>query len=377
VESPRTAAPATTPAPPPAAAAEDWKAVQEQAFAAMWRDLDRAAATAAFERLAELAPQEASTFHFLSMLRADERAWPSAIAAAERYVELAPEDAARWDALGEVFLMAGRMDEAQQAFRSALERAPGFAPAIEGLAYTYFYRDDWAAGLDVLERGSVDAVDPGARARLAHTLAWALVIHGRVDEGEAQLLALAGDDAFRRELVRTQVALERGRWSQAIDAGGRALDLVPAGDTEVTRRWITLLRAAAAARMGDLPRAEELIAQLEQHRDELPPHITKDLTFARGNLALAQGDTEVAVAAFTDRWVLNHTSLYDPGRGNPGPGFGQFALAGRLFAAEALAAAGRRDEARVILESLRETRRRGIGAVAVWLEARAALADLG
>lgn len=57
---------------------------------------------------------------------------------------------------------------------------------------------------------------------------------------------------------------------------------------------------------------------------------------ARGHLAMARGETDAAVAAFTDRWVMNHASLYDPGRGEPGASYDSFALQGRLLAAEAL-----------------------------------------
>src|SRR5690606_21443314 len=137
------------PAPPPApstAATEDWHDVQERALAAMWRDLDPDAAREAFERVVVLQPDEASTYHHLSMLYADEGAWTEAIAAAERYVALAPEDPERLDALGEVLLMAGRLDDAAAAFGRALDRAPGFPLAHEGVAYVHFHRGEWAAG---------------------------------------------------------------------------------------------------------------------------------------------------------------------------------------------------------------------------------------
>ena len=367
------------PAPPPApstAATEDWHDVQERALAAMWRDLDPDAAREAFERVVVLQPDEASTYHHLSMLYADEGAWTEAIAAAERSVALAPEDPERLDALGEVLLMAGRLDDAAAAFGRALDRAPGFPLAHEGVAYVHFHRGEWAAGWSVLEQAIAASDDASVKARLQRTLGWAQLAGGRANEGEALLVGLAGDDAFRRAFVQAEVAIEREQWPQASAAAARAHELLPASADELGRRWLTLLQVVAAARSGDVALAEELVHRLEERHTELPPHITKDLTFARGHVALARGDAEAAVAAFTDRWVLNHTSVYDPGRGNPGPSFNQFALEGWRLAAEALAKAGRAQEARAILERLTQTRRRGIGAVGVWVRAQAALTRL-
>ena len=138
-------------------------------------------------------------------------------------------------------------------------------------------------------------------------------------------------------------------------------------------RWIDMLRVIAASRLGDAAAARAGLARLEQGADELPPWITKDLTFARAHVARMEGATDRAVALFVDPWVLNHNGLFDPGRGRAQPGLHHFALVGILLAAETLEDAGRHEEARRLLEQLTTTYHRGIGAVLVHRRASEAL----
>jgi tetratricopeptide (TPR) repeat protein len=274
-----------------------------------------------------------------------------------------------------VLLGAGQLDQAEATFRAALALDHGFVRAHAGIASTRLYREDWDGAIAEIERAIAAARQPQEREQMTALLGWALLAAGRLEEARSTLeQATAARDASRGySLLAIQLAIEREDWPAARTAAESALaSAKQRGAEDFLLRWITLLHVVAASRAGDLTAAERSLSALEAGSAELAPWITKDLSFARGHVALVRGDTQVAVASFTDRWVLNHNSLFDPGRGNPQPSLGQFAVKGRLLAAEALARAGQIDQAAQLLDELTRTYHRGIGAVMVHLQARQA-----
>src|SRR5688572_14008607 len=88
------------------------------------------------------------------------------------------------DACAERHMEAGRLDQAERAWRDALARRGDFAPAHDGLAMIRFHRGDEAGGLAELDAGLAvaRAGDPGPRIRLLENLAWAHMLAGREDE---------------------------------------------------------------------------------------------------------------------------------------------------------------------------------------------------
>jgi tetratricopeptide (TPR) repeat protein len=362
-----------------ALAPDDWRVQLSLAQWSRYRALDPAGARAAYERVRALRPSDAGVLEQLALLYADESRWREAHEAATARVALAPQSAAALDLRAEVLLLAGELEQAEQAFRSVLERDPVFTHARTGLASVRFHRGDWTGGLAEIVRGLETAQTAEQRAELQTALGWSQLAAGRVEEGRRTLRDAAAerDGARGWSALEAVLAVEEERWADARRSADAALAAArKAGAPEMAQRWIQLLIAASASRAGDLAAADAAVRALEAGSEALPPWITKDLTFARGHVALARGDTKAAVAAFTDRWVLNHESLADPGRAAPRPGFEQFALKGRLLAAEAYARGGDGAEAARRLDAIAGTYHRGIGAVAVRAQARQARARI-
>jgi tetratricopeptide (TPR) repeat protein len=358
-------------------APDDWRVHRSLAQWRRYRVLDPAGARGAYERVRVLRPEDAGALEQLALLYADEGRWRDANEAAAARLALAPLSTEALDLRAEVLLLAGDHEAAERGFRAVLERDPAFTRARTGLASTRFHRGDWAGGLAEVARGLEAAAGPEARTELQMTLGWAQMAAGRPEEGRRTLTAAgaARDSARGWSVLEAVLAIEEERWADARRAADEALTAArKANAPETVQRWIQLLIAAAASRAGDLAAADAAVRALEAGSEALPPWITKDLTFARGHVALARGDTKAAVAAFTDRWVLNHESLADPGRAAPRASFEQFALKGRLLAAEALARSGDAAAAARLRDDLARTCHRGIGAVTVRAQAQAARA---
>lgn len=384
----RAAAPASSTTPPAAAAAADPTAAQlrERGEALLFRALDPAAAIAVFEQLRELAPGEPEPYATLAFLYVDAQRLDEARAAADTLVALRPGVARPLDVRAEIRLLCGDLDGAAAGFHEALALDPDFFEARAGLAAIHGYRGAWDEALAELEEAFADARTDETRQRARLAIGWAQLAAGRSGPARDTLQQATAAVPRLASVIAIELAIELGRWQEAADAAEaavvaeRALATAPAGEqSRISPRWIHLLHALAASRQGDLGAAAAQVSALEAGAASLDPWITKDLTMARGFVALARRDIDLAVASFTDRWVLNHRSLYDPGRAAAGPSLDHFALQGRLLAAEALLLSQRSGDAargRALLEQLAATHHRSLGAVVIHHEARARLDKL-
>jgi tetratricopeptide (TPR) repeat protein len=105
-----------------ALAPDDWKAHHLRAGIAQFQRRDLATALAAYERAAELAPDRAPPYRGLATVRMAAGDFSGAMAAAERYAALSPGESRPLDLKGTIFMLNGRLDEAERAFRAALTK---------------------------------------------------------------------------------------------------------------------------------------------------------------------------------------------------------------------------------------------------------------
>ena len=240
-------APAVTPAAPKAtsqqeralAGARRWLGVGQKALAA--GDLDQA--QAAFESALGLVPDFAPAKEGLAQVRQARR-------------DQLRREAERLVAQGQTHLQAGRLDQAEAAFKQALEKSPGLPAALKGLERVGARRAELARQKEEERRRA----EVAARARKLLEQGRRLLAQGELDGAEA---------AFQAAL--------------ALDAG-----LVPAkeGLAQVARRRQEKARAQAEAQRK--ARVKELLAQ--------------------GQKALAAGDLNQAQAGFHKALELDPNS---------------------------------------------------------------------
>ena len=96
----------------------------------------------------------------------------SAVAAQRRYVSLKKDDPNPLDSLGEILLRAGRQDDAEAAFRSALAMNPHFWVAALGVAQSRFLRADWEGGRAAAREAMIDAPQAEMKIGLQQLIAW-------------------------------------------------------------------------------------------------------------------------------------------------------------------------------------------------------------
>lgn len=103
-------------------------------------------------------------------------------------------------------------------------------------------------------------------------------------------LAMAGDGktAAPLHLLRAEALVDLKRETDAM----AAIDTALAGDADVAWGW--LLKATLARRLGDYPAAEAAILEAGKRQPD-----SAEVQYEAGNIAAAQGKTELAQAAWT------------------------------------------------------------------------------
>jgi tetratricopeptide (TPR) repeat protein len=183
-----------------------------------------------FARAADLAADALARYPRdprLISLRADALAetgrQDEALALLKDAISGAPDDDNLAMKLGAIFEEAGRIDEAEQAFRRIIDRDPLHAPALNYLGYMLADRGlRLPEAVALIERAL--KIDPDNPAYL-DSLGWALFKQGKADEAEPPLRKAA--EALGSESVIQDhfgdVLAQRGKTDEAIAAWERAL----------------------------------------------------------------------------------------------------------------------------------------------------------
>ena len=128
-------------------------------------DLD--AALRAYERAADLAPEDPTYWRLLAVFFADNGVYVEAIGfpAAQKAVELSSRDPSSLDALGYVYYASGRFANAQQILLEAVGLDPEYFPAQIHLAMNYLAQGNRPVARDILV--NVLELDPEGAAGVA------------------------------------------------------------------------------------------------------------------------------------------------------------------------------------------------------------------
>ena len=113
---------------------------------------DLVSALAAYQRAAELAPNEAEYWRLLAVFCADNgvRVEDVGLPAAQKAAQIAPNDPLALDALGRSYFSSGRYANAERTLLDVIERFPGHYPAHIHLAVTYLTQGNRAAAFHEL-----------------------------------------------------------------------------------------------------------------------------------------------------------------------------------------------------------------------------------
>lgn len=234
-----------------------------------------------------------------------------AVEALKRYASMNPSEPNPHDSLGEALIASGDFEQAEAEFKKALELSPQFDVAWQGIAYTKFFRRDWAGGKEAMSEGRKAASRPSDRAQFDIATALASMAEGKSADGLKQINAISTSaDATTVDMAfvpvyRAMLAVESSRKADAIADADKALALgttgkLPPGASANLRRWALTIRAAAEGLSADAAGAEKTVAALQKEAAARTddPAVQSAVHLAQGMLAVAQKDLKGARAHF-------------------------------------------------------------------------------
>jgi tetratricopeptide (TPR) repeat protein len=256
------------------------------------------------EETIQIDPMYATAYNELAYWYSRKGNFDAADSLISRYVELEPGEPNPLDSKGEILEAAGRVEDAREAYRAALEIQPDFTFSLNHLARTYLAEDRPAEGRGELEPWTRHEL-PAVRAQSLALTSDAYLFEGLVDEG-ISAIERAVDAAREAEHPQTEVQilvtlLPTYLAIHEFDALASAADRVNELDPLNPIPGLTML--AAFGEQGSLSALDALAAAilsqvsgsagLEQFRPLIEAALSHQKAFYRGDYesAAALGDS--------------------------------------------------------------------------------------
>ena len=271
---------------------------------------DFAGGVPALRRAVELDPAAGGANNMLGYAALRQGDAEGAIKAFTDYAAALPQEPNPQDSLGEALLAAGRFDEAQAAFRKALELSPQFSVAWEGIAYAKYFAGDAAGALDALTKEKAAATRPvdtlgGEELRAVMTIAQKKTAAGLSLYSDLEKMTDAMPNVAFVPVHRAAMLVDLGRAREAMPIAAAALKRaddadLPAGVSRNLRQQALRVRVAAEAATSDADAAAKTAAALQQQASERKDDINAQsaMHYGLGMAAMAKRDYAGARAHF-------------------------------------------------------------------------------
>ena len=158
-----------------------------------------------------------------------------------KVVELAPDNASGHYNLGAVFFQMGRLDEAQQSYRRALDIVPS-SSAYTGLGTVLFFQGKYSDSIGLFEKATLlGPRDPRFWHNLGDAQRWIPGQKSKAAESFDRAIALLreylGTDPENGPhwSLMAKCLAKRGRVAESLDAIRRALEIAPAHVASLAR----------------------------------------------------------------------------------------------------------------------------------------------
>ena len=236
-----------------------------------------------FEQTIRLFPESYRALTGLGATQLEMGKVEESVATFERALEIHPRYAPAWHNLAQAHIRSGDWPAARTAFENALEQRPGHAQDLVGIATTSIEAGDYACAEDAL--ATLRELEPDS----LEPLFWSGMSAARQRE---LTVALGWFDALlarerghgRAHLERGKVLLQMNEPSQAIQALGRACELIPDSfEAHYNLGRLLLERVGLEESLSYLVRAFEL-APDDELRDALHYELVRQCA-GRGDVA--------------------------------------------------------------------------------------------
>jgi serine/threonine protein kinase/tetratricopeptide (TPR) repeat protein len=271
---------------------------------------DRGQAMAIGERAVQAIPASGPLRNMYAYTLLWQGRYAEALRELEEYQRLRPDEPNPLDSLAEAYLYTGQPEKALEKYAGALELNPTFSNSHAGRAFAYAMLGRFGEALGELDREAEVLVESDLPLTFnLYVKAFLLSRVGRHREAEDRIrdgMALAtelGDTSSEVafHLLRARMASERGDLGEVRESVEHARAIIPQNKREIVRRIqmhaANAILGVVEARSGQ---SAEARARLETASEmgELPAAVSWTRSWLEGEVALAGGDIEGAMAAY-------------------------------------------------------------------------------
>jgi tetratricopeptide (TPR) repeat protein len=255
-----------------------------------------------FLKTVEVDPLHQAAYNSLSYAYNKQGDFEKALWAINKYITIAPNEPNPYDTRGDIYAMNGKVDQAIESYKQALEISPGFVWSVGKLGNMYRCKRDYEE-VDRCFRQLCTSPDDFARSWGRYGLGVSLAYQGRFEEAlrvlddgigadrmdQTEGVWLAAKHILRACIYQiqgnpaglTEVALGRDIWSRVIS---------------YRSDFYTPLYVEMLVESGDIEGAEKIVDALERHLETLDRSQRFIYWEAAGEVEWAKGNTEIAVA---------------------------------------------------------------------------------
>lgn len=189
-------------------------------------------AVSLFEKVLQLDPAFTPVLNRLGYAYAANGDLQKAIDLMQRYVAAAPNDPNPEDSYGDVLFKAGRYDEAQAHFESALKKDPKFGPSQHELGDVFAMKGEQEKARDAYGKAAADAANPRRGIEYRSSIGLTYVREGNLAQADKEYSGLAAEaKAAGFPDLEAQLHLTMARYQRDDDASLKHL----AGAEEAVR----------------------------------------------------------------------------------------------------------------------------------------------
>jgi Flp pilus assembly protein TadD len=218
----------------------------------------------------------------------------------QEQLRLAPDQPNPHDSYGELLQLRGKLTEAAQHYRKAIELDSSFGASYVGLAEVEQIRGNGKAARAVLERANNKVTDPFARSQQREALAGSYLYEGDVRRAIAQFEAglrdaEARNDKYFQAVFHTHLALVNAAFGN-----GRMVNehLARARESGAYDESFNRIRLAVALAYAGQPDSAQALADIAMKQSEENPALLADANIVRGWSLVASNQCQAALEAF-------------------------------------------------------------------------------
>jgi tetratricopeptide (TPR) repeat protein len=268
-----------------------------------WYSLgDPQGAVAQLTRAIEIDPLYKFPYNVLAYAYNDIGDFEKSIWAINEYISLAPQEANPYDSRADLYAYNGRLDQAVQSYRKALEIKPDFYTSLTKLGHMYLFKREYAKA-ESCYKELASSSGKGARSAGRTYLAYIPLYQGKFEEalqvlddgiGADRMEQAEGGQNGHKHFLKAAIFEQKKSWDSALKEAEICREILekayPESPVNTRDSYAYLL-----AESGEITKAEEVALTLKKSIQEKNPALMYSCWLASGLIERAKGNAQSAV----------------------------------------------------------------------------------